>query len=265
MVPKLFLFLYDLLWHFDLPLFHAFNIHILQECFNSPYGGKYFPDYCEVLPESESYIALRDAAKENKVYLVGGSIPEKEGDNLYNTSLVFSPEGELLTKFRKIHLFDIDVPGKIYFKESDTLSPGNVLATFDTPFCKIGIIICYDIRFPELSQILALDHGCKMIVVPAAFNMTTGPAHWELLQRSRALDNQIYVSTISPARDTEASYIAWGHSTIVNPWGEVIAKADEKETIVYSEIDIDFLEEVRDQIPVTKQRRNDVYTLELKK
>lgn len=207
---------------------------------------------------------LQDAALENKVYLIGGSIPEKEEGKLYNTSLVFSPEGKLLTKFRKVHLFDIDVPGKITFIESETLSPGNTVAMFDTPYCKIGVIICYDIRFPELSQILALKEGCKMIIIPAAFNMTTGPAHWELLQRARALDNQIYISTVSPARDTNASYIAWGHSTVVNPWGEVIAKADEKETILYSDIDLDYLEEVRDQIPVTKQRRNDLYNLTYK-
>lgn len=100
-----------------------------------------------------------------------------------------------------------------------------------------------------------------MICAPGAFNMTTGPAHWELLLRSRALDNQIYVSGISPARDENSSYIAWGHSTIVNPWGQVISKADEKETIIYSDIDLDYLDEVRDQIPVTKQRRNDMYEI----
>uniref|UniRef100_A0A0B7BE83 omega-amidase n=1 Tax=Arion vulgaris TaxID=1028688 RepID=A0A0B7BE83_9EUPU len=233
------------------------NIVTLPECFNSPYGTKHFPEYAEPIP-GPSTQALAEAAKENSVYVVGGSIPERDGDKLYNTCTIFNPKGELVTQHRKIHLFDIDVPGKITFKESEVLSSGNQLTMFHTPYCSIGVGICYDIRFAEMAQIYA-SKGCSLLLYPGAFNMTTGPAHWEALQRGRALDNQVYVATVSPARDFTAGYIAWGHSSIVNSWGEVIATTDEKESIVYADIDLGEVEDVRNMIPLRNQRRYDLY------
>ncbi|XP_028856774.1 omega-amidase NIT2 [Denticeps clupeoides] len=235
------------------------KIVVLPECFNSPYGTGFFAEYAEKIP-GESTLLLSEIAKENKIFLVGGSIPEEDRGKLYNTCSVFGPDGNLLIKHRKIHLFDIDVPGKIRFQESETLSPGSVLSMFDTPFCKVGVGICYDMRFAELAQIYA-KKGCQLLVYPGAFNMTTGPAHWELLQRGRAVDNQVYVATASPARDEAASYVAWGHSTVVNPWGEVITKAGAQEEVVYADIDLQYLAAVRQQIPITTQRRNDLYTV----
>ncbi|KAL5500281.1 hypothetical protein EMCRGX_G011813 [Ephydatia muelleri] len=235
------------------------NIIALPECFNCPYGNKYFPEYAESIPGASTNL-LSSIAKDCSIYLIGGSIPERDGDKLYNTCTVFGPTGTLLTKFRKMHLFDIDVPGKITFRESDILSPGDQFATFDTEWCKVGVAICYDLRFKDLASIYA-QQGCQLLCYPGAFNMTTGPAHWELLIRSRALDNQLYVAAISPARDEAASYVAWGHSTLANPWGEVVAKASEKEDIVYGDVDLELLENVRKQIPVTHQRRLDLYTL----
>ncbi|KAM5275226.1 omega-amidase NIT2 isoform 4-T4 [Hipposideros larvatus] len=185
------------------------------ECFNSPYGTNYFPEYAEKIP-GESTQKLSEVAKECSIYLIGGSIPEEDAGKLYNTCAVFGPDGTLLVKHRKLHLFDIDVPGKITFQESKTLSPGDSFSTFETPYCRVGLGICYDIRFAELAQIYA-QRGCQLLVYPGAFNLTTGPAHWELLQRGRAVDNQVYVATASPARDEKASYVAWGHSTVVNP------------------------------------------------
>ncbi|KAK7481733.1 hypothetical protein BaRGS_00026981 [Batillaria attramentaria] len=224
----------------------------LPECFNSPFGTGYFLEYAEPIP-GPSTEALSKAAKENNIFLIGGSIPEKGSDGkLYNTSTIFSPDGTM------IHLFDIDVPGKIRVKESDALSPGNSLTCFNTPFCRVGVAICYDIRFAELAQIYA-QRGCKLLVYPGAFNMTTGPVHWEALQRGRALDNQLYVATVSQARDESASYVAWGHSTVVGPWGDVIAKADHEEKILYADIDLDRVEEVRTMIPLGTQRRHDLY------
>ncbi|MEE6468314.1 hypothetical protein FKM82_008253 [Ascaphus truei] len=170
----------------------------------------------------------------------------------------------MLAKHRKIHLFNIDVPGKICFQESETLSPGDSFSVFDTPYCKVGVGICYDLRFAELAQIYT-KKGCQLLIYPGAFNMTTGPAHWELLQRARALDNQVYVATVSPARDDKASYVAWGHSTVVNPWGEVIAKANTEETITFTDIDLQYLAEIRQQIPIHSQRRLDLYSVEAKK
>ncbi|XP_014441421.1 omega-amidase NIT2 [Tupaia chinensis] len=239
------------------------NVISLPECFNCPYGTKYFPEYAEKIP-GDSTRKLSEVAKECSVYLIGGSIPEEDSGKLYNTSAVFGPDGSLLVKHRKIHLFDIDVPGKITFQESKTLSPGDSFSTFDTPYCKVGLGICYDIRFAELAQIYA-QRGCQLLVYPGAFNLTTGPAHWELLQRGRAVDNQLYVATASPARDDNASYVAWGHSTIVNPWGEVLAKAGTEETIVYSDIDLKKLAEIRQQIPILRQKRSDLYAVETKK
>ncbi|NWI13184.1 NIT2 amidase, partial [Crypturellus soui] len=250
----------------------------LPECFNSPYGTHYFKEYAEKIP-GETTQKLSEVAKECNVYLVGGSIPEEDGGKLYNTCTVFGPDGAMLTKHRKIHLFDIDVPGKIQFKESETLSPGNTFSTFDTPYCRVGLGICYDMRFAELAQIYG-QKGCQLLVYPGAFNLTTGPVHWELLQRARnvtdfpsplsfcehrALDNQVYVATASPARDENATYVAWGHSTVVNPWGEVIAKAGTEESILYADIDLKKLAEIREQIPVLKQKRNDLYGMEVKK
>ncbi|XP_077985568.1 omega-amidase NIT2-like [Glandiceps talaboti] len=232
----------------------------LPECFNCPYGTKYFPEYAEKIP-GQSTDVLSKAAKDNNVFLVGGSIPEEDSGKLFNTCTVYNPEGSMVAKFRKIHLFDIDVPGKITFKESECLSPGNSLAVIDTGFCKFGVSICYDIRFAELAQIYN-KRGCQLLLYPGAFNMTTGPAHWELLQRARALDNQMYVGTVSPARDETASYVAWGHSTVVSPWGEVIATTEHEENIVYAEIDVKYMEEVRQQIPIHDQKRHDMYKIE---
>lgn len=146
----------------------------LPECFNSPYGTKYFPEYAENVPDGQSCQILSQCAKDNKIFLIGGSIPEVEGNKLFNTSTVWNPEGNLVGKFRKIHLFDIDVPGKITFKESDALNPGNEFLSFETPWTKIGLGICYDIRFADLAQIYARKHNCGLLVYPGAFNMTTG-------------------------------------------------------------------------------------------
>uniref|UniRef100_A0A667Y2T9 omega-amidase n=1 Tax=Myripristis murdjan TaxID=586833 RepID=A0A667Y2T9_9TELE len=232
------------------------KVVVLPECFNSPYGTSFFPEYAERIP-GESTQLLSEAAKENNVYLVGGSIPEEDGGKLYNSCPVFGPDGQLMLKHRKIHLFDIDVPGKIRFQESETLSPGSSLSVFETRERSSQSFL---LPF-SLSDQTETRRCCQLLVYPGAFNMTTGPAHWELLQRGRALDNQVYVATASPARDETASYVAWGHSTIVNPWGEVIAKAGSEEAVVYADIDLQYLSDVRQQIPITAQRRHDLYSV----
>ncbi|KAJ1949184.1 Omega-amidase nit3 [Linderina macrospora] len=199
-------------------------------------------------------------ARDGNVYLVGGSIPERETGtaNLFNTCTVWNPAGELIAKHRKVHLFDIDFPGKIVFKESDVLKPGNSLTQFSTPWGKFGVGICYDMRFPELAMIAA-RRGCVGMIYPGAFNLTTGPMHWELLLRARAMDNQIFVAGCSPARDLEATYHAWGHSTVVNPFAKVIATTEEKQDIVYADLDLGLIDEVRQSVPIYAQRRFDVY------
>jgi omega-amidase len=200
-------------------------------------------------------------ATEAKAYLIGGSIPEfvPEKKKYYNTSLVFSPAGKLIATHRKTHLFDIDIPGKITFRESEVLSPGNKVTIFDLPeYGKIGLAICYDVRFPELAMIAARK-GAFLLVYPGAFNTTTGPMHWSLQGRARAMDNQVYVALCSPARDMNATYHAWGHTMAVNPNAEVMAEADENEAIIYADLDGEKIEETRKGIPIYTQRRFDVY------
>ena len=241
---------------------------MLPECFNSPYGCQYFPSYAETLlpsppskEQSPSFHVLSDLAKETKAYLLGGSIPEyvPESQKYYNTSLLFNPEGSLLTTHRKVHLFDIDIPGKITFRESDVLSPGNKVTLVDIPpYGKIGIAICYDIRFPELATIAARK-GCFLLLYPGAFNLTTGPLHWSLQARARAMDNQLYVALCSPARDMDATYHAYGHSMAVDPNAQVLVEAAEGEETMYAELKETAIEETRKGIPLITQRRFDVY------
>jgi omega-amidase len=241
---------------------------VLPECFNSPYGTQYFPKYAEqLLPsppskeQSPSFHALSELATEVKAYILGGSIPEHDPatGKYHNTSLLFSPKGALLATHRKVHLFDIDIPGKFSFHESEVLSPGNKITLVDVPpYGKIGVAICYDVRFPELATVAA-RRGAFLLLYPGAFNLTTGPMHWSLLAKARAMDNQVYVAQCSPARDMEATYNAWGHSIVVAPDASVIQEADEKEQIIYADLEEGKIEEIRKGIPMEGQRRFDVY------
>ncbi|KAN0127524.1 Carbon-nitrogen hydrolase [Lactarius tabidus] len=251
------------------------DLIVLPECFNSPYGHVHFPVYAESIgfkkgekydvdaSQSESVKMLSEAAKAEGVWLLGGSIPEEADGKIYNTLTVYSPQGELVATHRKVHLFDIDIPGKITFKESETLTGGLTTNFFDTgklpqdtEFARVGLGICYDVRFPELAMISA---RCQVLIYPGAFNMTTGPLHWELLQRARAVDNQVYFSMCSPARDLTAGYHAWGHSLVVDPMGSKLVEAEDGETILHTRIDPKTLNDARAGIPVTIQRRFDVY------
>ncbi|KAL2489601.1 Omega-amidase [Forsythia ovata] len=237
---------------------------VLPEIWNSPYSNDSFPVYAEEIDAgfdaSPSTAMLSEVASLLSITIVGGSIPERSGDKLYNTCCVFGPDGKLKAKHRKIHLFDIDIPGKITFVESKTLTAGETPTIVDTEVGRIGIGICYDIRFQELAMLYAA-RGAHLLCYPGAFNMTTGPLHWELLQRARAVDNQLYVATCSPARDVGAGYVAWGHSTLVGPFGEVLATTEHDEAIIISDIDYSQIELRRTNLPLEKQRRGDLYQL----
>lgn len=192
---------------------------VLPECFNSPYGITHFNENAETVPDGKTCQMLSKKAKEHGIYLVGGTFPERKAGKLYNTCTVWDPRGNLLATYRKIHLFDIDIPGKMTFKESEILSAGNNLATFECEGIKVGLGICYDIRFPELARLYRMKHKCDMLIIPGAFNLTTGPLHWRLLQRARAVDCQMYVLAVSPATGDQG-YRAYGHSAITDPWGK---------------------------------------------
>ena len=236
---------------------------VLPEMFNCPYSNDKFIEYAEEENGSFTLNKISELAKKNNVYILAGSIPEKENDRLYNTSYLFDKQGDIVAKHRKMHLFDIDVKGKITFKESDVLTAGDNVTIADTEFGKIGIGICYDVRFPELARLM-VENGALILFYPGAFNMTTGPAHWELLFRSRALDNQVYCVGVAPALNEDASYHSFGHSIVANPWGEIIAEADEKENLIISEIDLSEIKRIREELPLLKNKREDLYEVKRK-
>ena len=234
---------------------------LLPEMFCCPYQTQNFPVYAEE-EGGPAWEMMAGLAKACGIYLIAGSMPERDAQgNIFNTSYVFDRQGRQIGKHRKVHLFDIDVKGGQQFKESDTLTPGNRDTVFDTEFGKRGVCICYDIRFPEMLRMMVND-GARMVFVPAAFNMTTGPAHWEISFRVRALDNQIYMLGCAPVRDPSTGYTSWGHSILTDPWGRVVKKLDEKEGILLETIDLEYEDAVRQQLPLLKHRRQDLYRLE---
>ena len=237
---------------------------VLPEMFCCPYKNSAFPVYAE--PAGGSiWRFLSGAAKANRVVLVGGSFPEKgEGGSIYNTSFVFDQRGEQIGRHRKMHLFDIDIPGGQRFRESDVLTAGNDICVADTPWGKIGVLLCFDVRFPELARLLALA-GAGAIVVPAAFNMTTGPLHWELVMQARAIDNFTYILACAPARDENASYVSYANSMVVSPWGKTLARLGAEPDILYHQLDMDSITAGQAQIPVLNARRTDLYEIVIKK
>jgi omega-amidase len=233
------------------------DIIVLPEMFNCPYNHEYFHIIAEKFP-GETADFLSDIALDLKTFIVGGSIPESENGDLFNTSYTFGPDGRLIARHRKIHLFDVNIKNGISFHESKYISPGNNITIFDTVFCRIGIAICYDMRFPELIRKMALE-GASLIIVPAAFNMITGPAHWHITARARALDNQLYFVCASPARDVSSDYIVYGHSLMVDPWGQIFSEAGEDEAIISGIINPFEVDRVRKELPLLKQRRPQIY------
>lgn len=221
---------------------------ILPEMFCVPYETARFADYAESAGGPAQQM-LAAAAKENACWLIGGSICEEEDGQYYNTSYVYDPEGRCVAKHRKMHLFDIDIRGGQYFKESDVLSPGGGLTLFDTPWGRIGLAVCFDIRFADMAMAM-VDSGARMLIYPASFNMSTGPRHWELLFRARAMDGQCYAIGVAPARDEGASYVSWGHSIVADPWAQVVCDLGTEEKIEVVTINLDVIDAVRQQIPL---------------
>jgi len=199
-----------------------------------------------------------DLARRLGIHLLLGSFNEKsaEAERCFNTSVFFSPEGEILGTYRKIHLFDVDVPGGVRFFESATCIPGEGTTLVKTPLGSFGLTICYDLRFPEIYRRL-LDEGAEVLMVPAAFTLATGKDHWEPLLRARAIETQCYV--MAPAQhgkhDDGGLAATWGHAMIVDPWGLPVATASDGPGIALAEIDLDRVRRVRQAIPVSQHRR----------
>ena len=196
-------------------------------------------------------------AAELKIHLLIGSVVEIGDDKkVYNTSILFGPDGTLIAKYQKIHLFDVSVPGGVTFKESDTCIPGSDVVVAETSLGKIGMTICYDLRFPELYAAL-VDAGAEIITVPSAFTMATGKDHWSILLRSRAIETQSWI--IAPGQcgehDDKGLRHSYGHSLIASPWGTVVAECGDDEGIALAEIDLEKAREIRSKMPVGSHRR----------
>ena len=251
---------------------------VLPECFNCPFAISRFGEYAEVIPQSfeeqreaassarsPTYHAMRSASKLNSVWVVAGSIPElcSKTQRLFNTCMVFDDQGTLRGTFRKMHLFRINTE-ELKVDESEIIAAGDQPLVVDVDFghinFKMGVGICFDGRFPQLALHYA-HMGTSLLVFPSAFNMFTGPRHWELMGRSRAVDAQQFTVLASLARDTASPYVAYGHSMIVNPMGEKVAELDEKEGILYGDVDVDLVASSRAQLPILAGERSDLYSL----
>lgn len=235
----------------------------LPEMFNTPYDNSKFVENAEEEENSSTLNKICESAQDNDIFIQAGSIAEIEEKNIYNTAYLINNKGKIIAKHRKVHLFDIDTP-TMKFTESDTLSAGNKVTTIKTEIANISLAICYDIRFTEFWSIMNKNDS-EIILLPGAFNRTTGPLHWETLIRARAIDNQAFVVATSPSQIDNPYYVAWGHSMIVDPWGKILAKAHEKEEILYSTLNPKSLKDVREQIPIIKNKRLDIYETVYKK
>lgn len=235
------------------------ELAVLPEMFNCPYETEMFPLFAEEMG-GDSWQALRSIARDTGMVIVGGSIPEREGDRLYNTSFVFDATGTQIARHRKTHLFDINISGKQAFKESDTFTPGDGSTTFEALGHRFGLAICFDIRFAEFFRNMALD-GAEAILVPAAFNMTTGPLHWELSFRMRAVDNQCFTVGVAPARQRNGKYVSYANSIVCDPWGKVLHNSGEEPCMQVVDIDLGLVDEVRAQLPILSARRPELYRL----
>jgi len=192
-------------------------------------------------------------AREHKIWLIGGTLPLASGEEgkVLNTSLVYDPSGTRVARYDKIHLFSF-VRGEEAYDEARTIVYGNDVRSFEAPFGKVGLSVCYDLRFPELYRAMG---DCALIVVPAAFTYTTGQAHWELLLRARAIENQCYILASAQGGKHVNGRRTWGHSMLIDPWGEIIGVLPEGEGLVIGDIDPHRLQYVRESLPALKHRK----------
>jgi predicted amidohydrolase len=203
--------------------------------------------------------AARSWARDLGIHLLAGSIAERadDGDHLHNTSTLFSPGGELVAAYRKIHMFDVDVEGVAY-RESDSERPGDEIVLAPAGELELGLTVCYDLRFPELYRILAV-RGATALTVPSAFTEPTGRDHWEVLLRARAIENQAFVIAPNQVGEAPPHYRSYGHSMIVDPWGAVLAEAPAGEGFVAADLDLDRQRRTRSELPSLASRRPEAY------
>ena len=196
------------------------------------------------------------AAAELGIWVIAGSFHEQgPGDGrTYNTSLVFNRWGALITAYRKIHMYDVEIPGRVSYHESSTVAPGDRSVVVDVEDVGVGLSVCYDLRFPELYRNLAAD-GARVLVVPAAFMLHTGKDHWEVLLRARAIENQCWVVAAGQIGDHDPGRTCFGRSMVIDPWGTVLAQAPDITCVLTAELDMQRLETIRAELPSLRNRR----------
>jgi len=204
-------------------------------------------------PSSERMASL---ARELSLYILAGSILEKisQAPKVFNTSLLIDPEGRLIARYRKIHLFDVNLDGDFAISESTFRQAGGEAVVASTALCRLGLSVCYDLRFPELYRVLS-ERGAQVVAVPSVFTVPTGKEHWEPLLRARAIENQVYVIAPDQIGRNPSSMDAYGHSMIVDPWGKIIAQAQMQAGIVCADVDLEYLEAVRQKLPALQHRK----------
>nr|HEX4315463.1 carbon-nitrogen hydrolase family protein [Kofleriaceae bacterium] len=201
--------------------------------------------------------ALRDIATTHGVWVVGGGAPEAvPGDRqrTYNTALAVSPTGELVARYRKLHLFDVDIPGGAVLRESDSTVRGDAVVALPIAGATVGLTICYDVRFPELYRQLVTTHGAQVVLVPAAFTAHTGAAHWHLLLRARAVEDQVWMVAAAQWGKHNAKRESFGHALVVDPWGSVVSEVETGDGYAIATLDGETVAKRRTQMPCLQHR-----------
>jgi deaminated glutathione amidase len=240
------------------------DVILLPEKWNAWLDGPGLRDLAERLDAGPTVEIMSEWARAHRVNLIGGSIAVLgAGGRVGNVSIVYDREGTQIAAYTKIHLFDVDVGG-ISYRESDGTEPGSQPAVADIDGVRFGLTVCYDLRFPELYRTLALDGGATVLTVPSNFTLLTGMAHWELLLRARAVENQAFVLATGqhgyPGGLRKPSY---GHSMIIDPWGTVLAQAPDGDCVIVADLDMAALADIRERLPALRHRRPETYGLDV--
>ncbi|MFQ6066879.1 MAG: carbon-nitrogen hydrolase family protein [bacterium] len=237
------------------------KIVALPEMFNFSGTLKEKKENAEPVP-GPTINRLKELAEKFRIYLLGGSIlesAEEKGKNIfYNTSILLSSQGEIIARYRKMHLFDVTLPDGSWRRESELITPGKEIVQVATSEAVFGLSICYDLRFPELYRRLA-KKGVQVVFIPSAFALETGKDHWETLVKARAIENQFYVIAPNQTGKDCKGKSYWGKSMIVDPWGTILAKAPEKESLIFAEIDLSYQQKIRKNLPSLSHMRKDLF------
>ncbi|NLE01486.1 MAG: carbon-nitrogen hydrolase family protein [Fibrobacter sp.] len=227
----------------------------LPEMFYSPLDLRHIRKICG--NEEDILNECRNLAKRLGVYICSGSMAYPEAQRIYNRSFLIDCNGRVVLSYSKTHLYDVNFRN-FQVRESSLYTAGTGISTVETELGRIGIIICYDIRFPELLRHNAVL-GADLIIAPSVFNAVSGPAHWHVMMRARAIENQLFMAAISQGRNLDTFYKSYGHSMVVSPWGDILSEADETEQILYAQIDLQLIAETRAKLPLLQHRREELY------